>query len=252
MKFVKNFPVLLIEEIKALVIADLHLGFSYELYKSGINIPSQVNDMKKTIRKLIKRTNAERLIINGDLKHEVPGISYQEMKEIPEFLKALSKITRIDLVKGNHDTFLEKLSLEGVRIHESRGFRLGRFGFIHGHVWPSKELLTCDYLILGHTHPMIQFKDGFGYRMIEPVWVKGKIQKEKIEERYKLKKTSGLEVIIMPAFNRLLGGAVINDKRANDELLGPFLKNELLDMENAELYLLDGTYLGKLKDSMKK
>lgn len=251
MRFIKNFPALFIQEIKALVIADLHIGFSFELDKSGIKIPSQVNDMKRTIRKLIKKTSAKRLIINGDLKHEVPGISYQEMREIPEFLKEISEVVRVDLVKGNHDTFLEKLSLEGIKIHGSRGLKLERFGFVHGHAWPSKKLLTCDYLILGHTHPVVQFKDKFGYRMIEPVWVKGKIQKEKIKEKYKLKKTGRLEVIIMPAFNHLLGGTVINDKRANDELLGPLLKNEFVDMKNAEIYLLDGTYLGKLKNLSK-
>ena len=248
MRFIKNFPALFIQEIKTLVIADLHIGFSYELYKSGVRIPSQANNMKRSIKKLIKKTNAKRLIINGDLKHEVPGMSYQEMKEIPEFLKDISEIIRVDLIKGNHDTLLEKLPVKEIHLHGAKGFKIGRFGFIHGHAWPSKKLLTCDYLILGHAHPVVQFKDKFGYRILEQVWVKGKIDKEKIKERYKLKKIGRLEVIIMPAFNRLLGGTVINDKKVSDELLGPLLKNEFVDIRNAQVYLLDGTYLGKLKN----
>jgi len=83
---------------------------------------------------------------------------------------------------------------------------------------------------------------------VEPVWIKSKIDQEKVKERYKVKKTGKLEVIIMPAFNRLLGGTPVNVKTTRDELLGPLLKNDFIDMENAELYLLDGTYLGILSN----
>jgi hypothetical protein len=248
MKFIKNYPALLIPEINALVIADLHIGVSYELYKSGINIPSQVTSMKNSIDRLIDKTKAQRLIINGDIKHEVPGISYQEMREVPEFLRHLSHRIKVDLVTGNHDTFIKELQLEGVEIHDTRGFRIGRFSFNHGHTWPSKELLMCDYLIIAHTHPTVQFTDKFGYRIVEPVWIKSRINKEKIRKRYKLKKTGRLEIIIMPAFNQLLGGTPINVRRKKNELLGPLLKNNFLDIKNAELYLLDGTYLGNLKN----
>jgi len=245
MRFIKNCPALFIEEIKTLTVADLHIGISYELYQSGINIPSQVNEMKKTIIKLINQTKAKFLVLLGDVKHDVPGISIQEMREIPEFLEDLSKKIKIEIVLGNHDTFLKEL-LPKRKLHNSKGFKIGKFGFIHGHAWPSKELLTCDYLIMSHIHPIIQFTDKFGYRIVEPVWIKSKINQEMIMKKYKVKKTGRLEVIIMPAFNRLLGGTSVNVKRKSDELLGPLLKNNFIDMNFAEIYLLDGTYLGKL------
>jgi putative SbcD/Mre11-related phosphoesterase len=247
MRFIKNYPALFIEEIKALVIADLHIGISYELYQSGINIPSQVFEMKKTIVKLINQTKAKFLVLLGDVKHDVPGISIQEMREIPKFLEDLSKLIKVEIVLGNHDTFLREI-LPKRKLHSSRGFKIGKFGFSHGHAWPSKELLSCDYLIMSHTHPTIQFIDKFGYRIVEPIWIKSKINQEMIKKRYKVKKTGRLEVIVMPAFNHLLGGTSINVKRVSDELLGPLLKNNFVDMYNADLYLLDGTYLGKLKD----
>ena len=248
MKFIKKFPVLFTPEIKALVIADLHIGISYELYKSGIHIPSRVKDMKKTIEKLIKQTKAKRLIILGDVKHDVPGISVQEMREIPEFLKALSKKIRVEICLGNHDTYLKEILPEEIKLHGTKGFKIKNFGFNHGHAWPSKELMTCDHLIIAHTHPTIQFTDKFGYRIVEPVWIKSNIDQEKIKERYKLKKTGKLEIIIIPAFNKLLGGTAVNVKITSDELLGPLLKNDFIYMDDAELYLLDGTYIGKLKD----
>jgi len=248
LKFIKNYPAFFIEEIKALVIADLHIGISYELYKSGINIPSQVKVMKKTIEKLIKKTKAKRLIILGDIKHDVPGISIQEMREIPVFLKALSKKIKVEICLGNHDTYLKEILPEDIRLHGPKGFKIKNFGFNHGHAWPSKELMACDHLIISHTHPMIQFTDKFGYRIVESVWIKSKIDQEKVKERYKIKKTGKLKVIIMPAFNYLLGGTPVNVKTTSEDLLGPLLKNEFIDIDNAELYLLDGTYLGKLKD----
>jgi hypothetical protein len=248
MRFIKNCPALFLEKIRVLAIADLHIGIEYELYKSGINIPSQVKEIKKILEDLIKQTKAKRLVILGDLKHDVPGISYQEMREIPQLLKEISEKIKVDVCLGNHDTYVKQLSPEGIEIHESRGFKIGKFGFLHGHTWPSKELITCDYLMMGHTHPTIQFKDKFGYRIIEPVWIKGKIIPEKIKEKYKTDNIGRLEVVLMPAFNRLLGGTSVNIKRTNDELLGPLLKNNFVNMDNADLYLLDGTYLGKLKN----
>jgi len=103
-------------------------------------------------------------------------------------------------------------------------------------------------LIISHTHPTIQFTDKFGYRIIKPVWIKSKIDQEKVKKRYKVKKTGKLEVVIIPAFNDLLGGTPVNVKTTSDELLGPLLKNNFIDMKTAEIYLLDATYLGKLKD----
>lgn len=248
MKFVKNYPALFIPEINTLTIADLHIGISYELYKSGINIPTQAEKMKKSVEKLIKKTKAKRLVINGDIKHEVPGISDQEIKEVPEFLRHMSQKIKTILSIGNHDTFLPELQIEGVKIHGSEGFRIGRYGFNHGHAWPSKKLMACDCLIIAHTHPMIQFKDKFGYRIIEPVWVKSDIDQEKVKEKYGIKKIGDLEVIIMPAFNSLLGGTPVNVKKTSDELLGPLVRNDFVDMVDAELYLLDGTYIGKLRN----
>jgi len=247
-KFLKDEPALFIEKEKILVISDLHLGFEYELYKKGINVPSQTKPIMKKINSLIRKTRAEKLVILGDIKHDVPGVSYQEMREVPEFFKELVSKVEVEVCLGNHDTFLEKLCPHEVKIHNSRGFVIKKYGFNHGHAWPFKKLMKCDYIIMGHTHPTIQFIDKFGYRVIEQVWLKGRLDKEKVKKKYKIEKTGLLGVIIIPAFNRLLGGTPLNVKRTSDELLGPLLKNNFINIKDVELYLLDGTYLGKLKN----
>ena len=247
-RFIKDFPALFIEEKKILAIADLHIGLQYELSKSGINIPSQTKKMKENIDYLLNLTKASILVVLGDIKHKVPGMSWQEIKDVPKLFEYLSSKVKVIICKGNHDDHIEKIIPKRVKIHTSKGFKIKNFGFNHGHAWPSKELMTCDYLIISHTHPTIQFADKFGYRIVEPVWIKGKIDQEKIKERYKVKKTGKLEVIIMPAFNNLLGGTPVNVKTTSNELLGPLLKNNFVNLDKSQLYLLDGTYLGMLKN----
>ena len=54
-----------------------------------------------------------------------------------------------------------------------------------------------------------------------------------------------IEVIVVPSFNDLLGGYPINRKF---EMISPIFKSGIVDLGESEIYLLDGTYLGKLKE----
>ena len=99
---------------------------------------------------------------------------------------------------------------------------------------------------MGHEHPTALFKDGVGAHMSEPCWVRGRFN-EVTDERYE---TLPEEFIVVPAFNRLLGGSPVNV--VGSELLGPMMNSELLDLENAHLYTLDGIDLGRRADLMVK
>ena len=248
MKFIKNQPALFLDDEKIIVIADLHIGIEHKLHKSGINIPTQIEKMKGQIEKLVKKTKAKTLVILGDIKHEVPGISKQELREIPEFLSTLSKKIEIEICLGNHDTFLKDISPENIKIHGTEGFKINKYGFNHGHTWPTEELVGCDLIVISHIHPAVQFVDELGYKIVEPVWIKGRIDKGKMQTKYKTKNVGKLGVIIIPPFNGLLGGKPINKRLKDEELMGPLLKNNFIDLNESELYLLDGTYLGKLKE----
>lgn len=244
-KFLTDYPALSIVEKKILVIADLHLGLEYELYKSGIIIPSQAEKFQKIMDKLVQMSKAKTLVILGDIKHKVPGISLREEKEIPKLLEYLLSKVRVICCKGNHDDFIEEIIPKEVKIYSSRGFKLGKYGFFHGHAWPSKKLMQCDYLFFGHIHPTIEFVDRFGYRAIEQVWVRGKLEESLVKKRYKIKKVGKLETIILPTFNHLLGGIALN-RIVEEELIGPLLANKFFDIDKATTYLLDGTCLGKI------
>lgn len=246
-KFIPDEPALVLDKPRTLVIADLHLGFEWELYQSGIVLPSQTEKLKNKILELIEKTDSERLIILGDVKHKVPGISFQELREIPKMLNELKAKVEVIICQGNHDDQPKQFVPEGIKVYGTKGFIEDKIAFNHGHTWPKKELLKADTLILAHNHPLVELRDKLGFRMIEPCWVRSEIDKAKIKQKYKLKATGELKVIVMPAFNELVGGVIFNSQ----EILGPLFKNQMIKIEESALYLLDGTLLGKIENLRK-
>jgi len=243
-KFVTNQPAVYITDEKILAIADIQIGLEHELYKKGVMIHAQVDKFLKTLDKLIKTTKAETLVIVGDLKHMVPGISRREERELVRFFDHLTKKISIIIVKGNHDTGLVGLLPKQVKIYDSGGMRIGKYGFFHGHAWPDKSLTECDHLFMGHLQPGVEFSNDIGYRATEQVWLKCKLDKEAIKKRYKTKETGSMELTIIPAFNKLLGSAPVNKMKRGD-YRGPFTDGSL-DVGKSKVYLLDGTFVGVL------
>jgi len=243
-KLLVDYPAAFVEEKKALVITDLHLGIEQDLFRSGITINPQAEKFAKVLNNLIQQLRAKYLIILGDVKYEVPGTSLRELKQIPKFFDALEDV-KIFISKGNHDAGLEDILPSYVSLRGSRGFRMHEYGFFHGHAWPSKSLMQCDYLFMGHLQPAIEFCDSFGFRSIEQVWLKGKLNREKVKERYKTKKVGRLNLLILPSFNKLSGSLILN-RTPPSELLGPVISKGFAELERFNVHLLDGTYLGKL------
>lgn len=245
-KFLYDYPAACISGKKILVISDLHLGIENTLFKSGIVIHPQAEKFQNILDSLIDQSKAKTLVVLGDLKYEVPGISLREEREIPKFLNYLSEKVKIVLCKGNHDTELKGLTPEGMKIYSSRGFKVGEYGFFHGHAWPSKDLMKCDYLFMGHLQPAVEFIDKLGYRSIQQIWLKGKLNQELIKKKYKINKTGDLNIVITPSFNTLAGSLIVN-KKIREELSGPLFTSKVLDMSKMTTYLLDGTCLGKVQ-----
>ena len=80
-----------------------------------------------------------------------------------------------------------------------------------------------------------------GTRAIQPCWMR--IPFRRRHNRYaKLPK----EAVVVPALNELCGGVPVNDLRVN--FLGPLFDPALLKTDDADIHLLDGTHLGKLRD----
>ena len=229
-----------IQRQKILVIADLHIGIERELREHGLHAPSQTRHMVQRLDRLYKKYNPKNIIFLGDIKHNIPTSTFQERTDVTSFLKHFSTLLSLDIIPGNHDGNIQKLLPSSVCLHPSDGIVSDDIGFLHGHRWPKEELLQCRHIIVAHSHPTVALTDRLGYTTYEPCWVKGKILQQKAQQKYL--STGDPEVILMPPFNPLCGGTAVN----HDPLLGPFLS--LLDINEAKVYLLDGTLLGKVKD----
>ncbi len=213
---------------KALVVADLHIGVEYELERNGIRIPPQWKDMAEEILSLKEESGAETLTINGDLKHSIPSEKW-EFRDVRSFFREIRHaFDEIHLVKGNHDGGIQYEVPSWVTLHPGSGFVFEGIGIFHGHAWPSDDVMKSDVLVMGHMHPAVRFTDSLGNSQNEPCWIRGKYGDKKI--------------IVMPAMSRFYGGAAVNDNR----FIGPVLKSEEFDGKNAKIYLLDGTYVGKI------
>jgi len=256
---------------KTLVIADPHLGWEMALRDKGIHVPSQTPKLLQKLTTLLSKHKPDRLLILGDVKYSVAKTASGEWHDIPDFFTQLKEyVNDVAIVRGNHDANLETLLPENVKLLPASGTIIGDIGLFHGHKWPSPTLLKCKTLIMGHLHPVVVFRDPVGFKITRQVWVKAKcdtiqlsktlLQKQRIkiegtpEETVKKHydfKPRTVQIFIMPSFNDFLGGRPINEATPRKEgqtpkMMGPVLRSEAVDLDNAEIYLLDGTYLGTL------
>ena len=264
---VQPYPALLLQNNsdRALVVADLHIGWERLLSQRGVHVPSQTPKLKNTLLKLIKETKPTQVTFLGDIKDAIAKVAMEEWKDIPEFFEDIQKqVPNLQVILGNHDGNLEPLLPEKVEIVPASGTSFGDVGLFHGHAWPAPELLECRSLITGHVHPTVAIRDPMGLRMTKQVLLKAPcngMQLANTLRKYLGVKNSNLDgfleenklkvnvsqLFIIPSFNQFLGGRPINEKKKGkkaDAYIGPILRSGCVNMDEAEVYLLDGTFLG--------
>ena len=269
-KLLTPHPALMVESVERVMLAaDLHLGLEYDLAKQGISIPYQWSKMLDELMSLLEEYKPDRLILLGDVKHGVPATSFQEKREIPTFFETLLEVVeKIDVTRGNHDANIQNFLPEEVTLHGSKGVIIGD-GFtvaaMHGHAWPPPEIMGADAVVMAHNHPTVMLNTPLGIRISERAWVRGKCDALHLAKAFLEQdniKTQGdplddfranyrvepgnPEIIIMPMFNDLLGGLPVNYESPKS-LLGPLFRTEAVNMDLFDVYLLDGTYVGKVE-----
>lgn len=264
-KLVPPYPAILLKEgtNQALVISDIHIGWERLLSQKGVHLPSQTLKFKTMIHKLIKETKPTHLMILGDIKDAITKISMEEWKDIPEFFEDIQKkVNEIQVVIGNHDGNIEPLLPEKIKIIPPTGTVFGDVGLLHGHAWPAPELLQCRSIIIGHIHPTVAIHDPMGFRVTKQVFVKACCNTERLARSILktsnnvFKKQDNIELsvsqlLILPTFNQFLGGRPINEEKKernkNKTFIGPIFRSGCVNIDTAEVYLLDGTYLGTVE-----
>ncbi len=248
-----------------LILSDSHIGFEEALNKQGILVPRfQFESIIKRLDHILLKSKGkkiDKIIINGDVKHEFGKISEQEWRHTLKLLDYLSKhCNEIILIKGNHDIILgpiarkrnvkvldyyligidekspmkkesmvkksiNKLSFKKLKIKNNKKNIL----IIHGDKIPDKNLLKdTNTIIIGHEHPAVSIKEGPRVELFK-CFLKGKYQNK--------------DLIVQPSFNLVTEGTDITKER----LLSPFLQQNL---GNFEVFVVaDRVYrFGKLKD----
>lgn len=194
-------------------------------------------------------------------------ISLGEWRDVPEFFESIEKeVSDITVTIGNHDGDLQPLTPRSVKICPSSGTVINmdaKIGLIHGHAWPSPMVLNSDIILMGHIHPVIRFRDSLGLWTVRQVWLRALCDGEKLVRAYinsrKMKlignvieafehkygiKVGNPRLIIMPAFNDLIGGLSVN--RVEKRLMGVLLRSGAVTLYDCEAYLLDGTFIGMI------
>lgn len=228
-----------------LVIADVHIGYEEALNKQGILVPRlQFQEIVKRMNSIfshLKNNRIDRIVINGDLKHEFGTISEQEWRNTLRFLDLLeSHCKEIILIRGNHDTILGPIaSKRNVKVidyfivepkaNQSKKRSKDKTLIVHGNKIPDKGLLKdVSTIVIGHEHPAVSIKEGPRVEQFK-CFIKGK---------YK-----GRNLIVQPSFNTIAEGTDL----LKDRILSPFLKQNL---DSFDVFVVeDSVYgFGKLRN----
>ncbi len=187
--------------------------------------------MMPRLEDLMERYEPEKLLINGDLKHEFSRNMEQEWDEVRQIVDLLADRAELVIIRGNHDNYLKTmLSGMGIEMYDSYRTSDGRIEFVHGHnSTPSWE----GFRIYGHEHPFIRLRDEIGALISMPCFL--------FDEENNF--------LLMPAFSPLASGTSIlspADTFMIEELRG-------LDISRAKVYaigtdeILDFGMVGKLR-----
>ena len=181
-----------------LILADLHVGRGAA---SNLELPvGDGDDMVERFAGLLTAYDPSEVILAGDLLHSFETVP----RLVEETIGGLRSVAReagvsITVTPGNHDTMLDVV-WDGPTTPERR---IGDTVVCHGHVQPETD---ANRYIVGHDHPTITIE---GQR--RPCYLAGDSQYE------------GADVIMLPAFNRLVRGVEINDLSAGD-FMSPFVR----------------------------
>ncbi len=228
LKFLYNKPAILYKG--AFIIGDTHFGIEERLKEKGINLDFSRMLLEK-LKKDFQETDAERMIILGDVKHQIGKVDEYTKK----ILEELNDFCDLKIVKGNHDGGIEEL---GLKVIPPSGLVYKDLGLIHGHSWPKEELMNAKYLIMAHQHPFYEFKDKFGNKKSEPVFIFANPNLRNLKKHFK-KFNEEIQCIILPAYNPLIGSSF----NISERKLGPIFYNNLFKWNSIMVYNIKGILL---------
>jgi putative SbcD/Mre11-related phosphoesterase len=246
-----------------LLISDLHLGFEEELSRQkGVSFPPQQERMIERVLELIEKYGIGQLYIVGDVKHTIAVDAPFNWRLIPEFLATISDVVEIHVIPGNHDGNLTPLLPRSVVLEDVHGILVGfesSIGLVHGHAWPSLEVLTADTIVIGHNHPTVrnvrvasapeigrEDRKRFGDSI--PVILQSKLDKNCARSWMgfpEIPEDANAMLVTLPSFNELFSGVPVNSPSSTFH--GPLFENNCVDFSGSEVYSTSGQFIDTVK-----
>jgi putative SbcD/Mre11-related phosphoesterase len=247
-------------ESSVLLVTDLHLGFEEDLEERGVGIPPQHGTMLSRISRLVDKHETSAVYVIGDVKHTIlTDVSYN-WEVIPDFMGRLSDLVQTTVIPGNHDGDLSAFLPRSVELAHHSGLAVGdeleRIGVLHGHSWPSSEVLEAKLIVMGHNHPVVRrLRDASSqplgregrirYGRTIPVVLKSKLDRNCVRRELgmlEVPEDSQATLVTLPTFNEMFSGVAVNSPRST--FYGPLFENGCASLVDSEAYSTDGIFLG--------
>jgi len=139
---------------KTLYIADLHIGIEREYWRAGVRVSGLSRKTRELLEKILDRTKPKRIIVAGDLKHNIPDFTQREAEDVQRIAELLKSQGELIIIKGNHDGDLEKI-LPNTPIYPGSGLEENGVYVLHGHARPAEDAKNAKMIVMGHIHPAV-------------------------------------------------------------------------------------------------
>ncbi len=246
MRFVYNEAAVVVEAEgrNYLVVGDLHIGAERRLMGKGVRLYNTVEHMVENLKRLAQEFEAKSIVVLGDVKDTVLYPEKVEGEEVKEFFRELRDYD-VTVTTGNHDPHLKEI----VDCNAADEFIVGDFAMLHGHKWPSDDAMKKKYLIAGHNHVAISFRDKNGAYYTQKAWLVSSFSAKRGIERYP-DANKKIKLVVLPAFNDLIVGTPVNE--VAEENLSPLFRNNIFNYGLSKVYSLGGEPLGTAAGLRKK
>jgi metallophosphoesterase superfamily enzyme len=217
--------------------------------------------MLDRIRLLVERYSVNTLCIIGDVKHTISVDRPFNWRVIPSFLTEATSVVRTVIIPGNHDGDLTPLLPRDIEMVDVHGIKIGRgedsVGLIHGHAWPTEEILSSRVLIIGHSHPsLLRLKTVHApgidrpnrkrYGGTVPVVLRSRFSRDCVRGHIgaKSEDVDTGHLVTLPSFNQIISGIPVN--KPNAELPGVFFQSKCASFQDTDVFSTDGIHLGTI------
>jgi uncharacterized protein len=205
-----------IEDARALVVADLHLGYVWAHRFEGQLLPLSVReDSTERLLDLIASYRPAEVVLLGDVVHRV--VPAPELRsEVRRLAAEVAERARLRIVMGNHDAHLSTLLADlGVEVETALQILAGSHLLLHGDgpddaervAAAFREIASGGRVIMGHEHPALTLSDGVSSSVKCPCFLASR------------------QVLVLPAFSRWAAGSNAREGR----FLSPFARRAEFD-----------------------